>query len=109
MEKFYGWACKVKDGVWASNCPVVLRNMEDMRTFILENILDSYEIRITDGNDSLCMHIVDREQLFPKIPEFEDVPNKWDPIIGKFVPEGVTRPETEGEKFARRNGLMLVK
>ena len=106
MEKFYGYRCVVKDGLWSDKTANILRTQEDIQRFLLESILDHYEIRITDDNDCLCFHVVDKELLFPKPPGEENRRNKWDPIIGKFVPEGVARPETEGEKFARRNGLI---
>lgn len=107
FEPVYGFRSLKKDGIWVEPDGVLISTQEEFQNFVLESILDHHEIRVvSEDKEYTNFHVINKELLYPKPDGLENVKAFWDPIIGKFIPEGVTRPETEGEKLARDMGII---
>ena len=80
-ETFQGF-CMSKEGTYGEPCQI--KSEEDVANFITENVTEYYELRITDRDDSLVFHVVDKVLLFP-LTEGMSPRNRWHSVAGKFV------------------------
>ncbi len=105
--KFYGFRSLTKNGPWVEPDGILLDSQEKFQEWVKESILDHYELRIvSEDKEDTNFQVIDKDLIFPRKEGYTDVPNIWDPIVGCFIPEGVERPETEGERFAKKHGLI---
>lgn len=79
-EEFKGY-CMNKDGSYKN--PVIINNKESLENFISDNVNKFNELRITDGGDLLCFHVVEQKLIHP-IPPQGNANNKWNEETKKF-------------------------
>lgn len=79
-ETFKGY-CMAKDGSYPE--PIIIDTNEKLISFISYNAAKHYEVRITDSNDLLCFHMVDKVLIHP-IPPQGSKNNKWNDETKKF-------------------------
>ena len=80
METFYGYLMD-KNQTYRNSTPI--KTEEELSNFIKENVPKHYEIRITDKDDALVLHVVNQTLIFP-IPEHGETNNKWDDEQKRF-------------------------
>ena len=79
-EEFKGY-CMNADGSYKN--PVIIDNDDKLKKFIADNVSKFHELRITDGGDLLCFHVIKQVLIHP-IPPQGSVNNKWDEETKQF-------------------------
>lgn len=67
--------------------PTKLLNEDDLLNYLIANVIAYPEIRIVDGGDSIVMHVVNQQLVFPLPPGLSrtTLPT-WSAERKKFVP-----------------------
>lgn len=73
--------CMNKEGQYGD--PIKLTNEVQVGQFLCANVMQHYELRVTDSEDSIVLHVVDQVLVFP-VPEHGSKKNKWNSTLMKF-------------------------
>ena len=62
----------------------VLQTLDEVHAYVADNVETFPEIRIVDAGDLTCVHVINREWLFPKSEDHGEHKLLWNPVEKRF-------------------------